>query len=301
MGLFFKKLLVRGIASLPFPLVYALSDFMRFWVYFVFGYRKKVVLQNIKRAFPEADLRQLNRIAHDFYVHLCDAILEVIKMYGLRYEDLTSRLTFRPAPFDRYFKENKHVIVGLSHQLNWEMGVWSLSEETGYHVLGFYKPLTDKDFDGILNYIREKYKTRMISVYERLDALRKMEFKYPTMMLFIADQNPSNLANCMWFDFFGEKTPFQTGMERYARETGFPVVFTEINKEGRGKVSNRFHIAFENPRQTKPGEITAAYVKFIEDAIRRSPENYVWSHRRWKHSAKYPEYIENDRMLKHPD
>lgn len=77
------------------------------------------------------------------------------------------------------------------------------------------------------------------------------------------------------------------GLETFARETGYPVVFLEVFNPERGKIFNRFTLAFEDPKNTKVGEITEAYVKFIESAIRRNPSNYVWSHNRWKHSDKY--------------
>jgi KDO2-lipid IV(A) lauroyltransferase len=42
----------------------------------------------------------------------------------------------------------------------------------------------------------------------------------------------------------------------------------------------------ENPKDTAPGDITKKYVRFIEDAIRANPDNWLWSHRRWKHEWK---------------
>ena len=288
MGYFIKRGLVNAIASLSLPGIYRLSDFLFFLVYKVFKYRTGLVVSNISKAFPNKSKNEIAAITEDYYRKLCDTILETLKMAKLSYEELNPYIDYHPEPVNKLFEENRNIVLALSHQFNWEWGNWPLGLESGYQIQIFYKPLTDKAMEAILNGIRSKYGTRLISVYDKLDGIRKLTSNRPTMNIFMADQNPNNLKSCAWFDFFGQKTPFQMGLEKFAIETGYPVVFLEVLRPERGMISNRFTLAFENPKETKPGEITQAYVKFIEESIRRNPSNYVWSHNRWKHSSKYP-------------
>ncbi|MFW5706086.1 MAG: lipid A biosynthesis acyltransferase, partial [Bacteroidota bacterium] len=74
------------------------------------------------------------------------------------------------------------------------------------------------------------------------------------------------------------------GPEKVARKFGHVVIFMDIRKTDRGKYSTRFIPLEDNPRQTKPNDITRLHVQTLEEIIRRRPEFWLWSHRRWKHS-----------------
>jgi KDO2-lipid IV(A) lauroyltransferase len=108
-----------------------------------------------------------------------------------------------------------------------------------------------------------------------------------TLWGFIADQNPSDPKRVSWNDFLNRKTAFFKGPEFVARRYNNLVYFGEIIKLKRGYYEIKMKLAFEHPNETKEGELTEAYVRFLEDSIKRQPENWVWSHRRWKHI--YPE------------
>ena len=68
------------LAVLPFPVLYALSDFIYFWLYHVIGYRRKVVRTNLKNSFPEKSAAELKAIERKFFHYLCDYMLEDVKM-----------------------------------------------------------------------------------------------------------------------------------------------------------------------------------------------------------------------------
>ena len=71
------------ISILPFQLLYALSDFVCFFVYRVIGYRKKVVRENIAIVLPQLTDKERLIIEKKFYTHLCDIFLEMIKTFNL--------------------------------------------------------------------------------------------------------------------------------------------------------------------------------------------------------------------------
>ena len=93
-------------------------------------------------------------------------------------------------------------------------------------------------------------------------------------------------------DFLNQKTAFFKGPEFVARRYNNIVFFGEIIKLRRGYYEIKLKLAFDNPRETKEGEITEAYVRHLEDSIKRQPENWVWSHRRWKHIYPHPTVAE---------
>jgi KDO2-lipid IV(A) lauroyltransferase len=110
-----------------------------------------------------------------------------------------------------------------------------------------------------------------------------------TVYIMAADQSPSKPEKAIWVDFLGIKTAFLDGPERHARTRDIPVIFADIQRVKRGHYALELSFISEHPQATQHGEITAAYAKRLEEIIRRKPENWLWSHKRWKL---------NDRMKK---
>ena len=97
-----------------------------------------------------------------------------------------------------------------------------------------------------------------------------------------ADQSPSKVTKAIWVNFLGQETAFLDGPERHARQRDIPVVFTDIQRVKRGYYRIELSFISENPTKTKPGEITGEYAKKLEEVIKNKPENWLWSHKRWK-------------------
>jgi len=273
---------LKLLAALPFPVLYLLSDFLYLFLYYIPGYRKKVVMENLRFAFPEKTEEERNTIAKQFYANLADMIVETIKLIHADWNDVAERAYGDFIPQQQVYEKGKNVLMGLSHQFNWEMGSWALTKGTKFQMLAFYTPITDPVIEKIVLDYRKKLGTIFIST--RL-AWQEME-KYkdiPTLTAFLADQNPTKLNKAYWTTFLNRETPFHTGLERAALRTGDPVIFTEIVRVKRGYFKERSTMAFENPKETKPGEITEAFVRFLEESIKRQPDNWVWTHKRWKH------------------
>ena len=81
------------LSLLPFFILYRLSDLLYFLIYYIFGYRKKIVLDNISIAFPEKNLSEKTRIAKTFYKNFVDTFIETIKMISMSEEQFDKRVT----------------------------------------------------------------------------------------------------------------------------------------------------------------------------------------------------------------
>lgn len=283
MRYYFFKGFFRIIAALPFWALYLFSDFLFLLVYRIFGYRRKTVDKNLKIAFPKKSDEERQAIAKIFYSNFCDMVLETVKMVSINHDTTGKMFHGDVKLLKELHQQGKSVIIANSHQFNWEWALWTLSAETSYKTLCVYMTLQDKAVEKIFTDIRTKHNAVMMLPEE----IKARFFTYKddlTATVLVGDQNPTNRDKCPWIDFFGKSVPFQQGIERIARVKGDAVVFIEIIKLKRGEYTNKLHLAFENPRETKPGEITEAYVRFLEDCIRRHPENYLWTHNRWKYA-----------------
>src|SRR5690349_15015236 len=76
---------------LPFFILYRIADFFYFLVYYVFGYRKKIVMANLLQAFPEKTEKERIRIAKDFYHNLIDTFIESLKFISISKKQVQKR------------------------------------------------------------------------------------------------------------------------------------------------------------------------------------------------------------------
>jgi KDO2-lipid IV(A) lauroyltransferase len=255
-------------------------------MYHVVGYRKEITMANLLQAFPEKIEADRIQIAKNYYKNLCDNILETIKLLSISKSELNKRFTSNWDTLNTAFNNNKAVVGYLSHQFNWEWGSVVANWNMPYTFVGTYLPLTNLAFDKLILKIRSRSGSLLVSVPDMQSQMTEMQNKNKIVWGFIADQNPSDIKRVLWFDFLNKKTAFAKGAEFVARRYNNMVYFGTTEKIKRGYYHLHLTLMFDNPKSTSEGEITSAYVKFLEKTIKHQPENWVWSHRRWKHEYK---------------
>lgn len=271
------------ISLLPFWVLYGISNFLYFVLYILLGYRKKVVRENLTISFPEKTTTEIISIEKKFYLSLCDSIVETIKMLSISKAALSKRIDANWDEIENI--KDRNAVAYVSHQFNWEWGTLLTNEKITKQFLGPYLPLKSVVFEKLVKTIRSRFGTITIPADDMNEQLAIFQ-KQNVLWGFVADQTPADTKRCAWEDFFNRKTAFAKGAELVARRYNNPVLFGEFVKIKRGHYYVNLKLTFENPRETLDGEITAAYVRFLEDSIKRQPENWVWSHRRWKHVYK---------------
>lgn len=185
---------------------------------------------------------------------------------------------------ERIFEQNKSVILACGHCGNWEWMGNTLApqykEQKGFAIV---KPLANKYFDGFMNGLRNRYLPDSI-IYMK-DTLRTMVKRKNDVSIyaFAADQTPSNPQAAYWGKFMNQDTPFYLGIEKIARTMDMPVIYIDLYREKRGYYVGELSLITDEAKATKEGEITEAYIQKLEEAIRRNPGIWLWSHKRWKH------------------
>ncbi len=281
-NLFYYGLIIP-ISRLPFPLLYGLSDFMYYVIYYGVGYRKKIVVKNIKNSFPEKTNDEHTEIAKKFYRHFCDLTLESLKVFTISEKDVHNRMILKnPQAIDKYFEQGKSVIIAGGHYNNWELFAVAIASMIKHKAIAIYKPLSSAYFDAKMRQTRSKYGLQMIST-KIVKEIFETEKNNLTATVFGIDQSPPYTAKCHWMTFLNQETGVLFGAEKYAKEYDYPVVFCRINKEKRGYYSFEFEDVSDQPNQTNQGEIMEKVTRILESDILNKPEFWLWSHKRWKH------------------
>jgi KDO2-lipid IV(A) lauroyltransferase len=276
-------LVIIPVSLLPFRLLYGLSDFLFLLFYYIIGYRKKIVLGNIQRSFPEKSHQEQLEICKKFYRHFCDLILESLKTFTISEKQVLKRVTCKnPEVINKYYERQQSVIIAGGHYNNWEIFAVAVSALIKHKAIGIYKPLSNIYFDKKMRDTRSKYGLYMIST-KVVKQVFEQEANNLTAIIFAIDQSPSNPKSAHWMKFLNQDTAVLFGTEKYAKEYNYPVVYGRINKEKRGHYSFELFDVTDQPATTAHGEITEKITQLLEKDIRNIPQYWLWSHRRWKH------------------
>jgi len=280
----FFLFLVTLIGITPFFLLYRFADFVYFVLYKLIGYRKPVVRANLKKVFPDKPEKELKQIEKASYKNLADIFVEGVKGFTMSKKSIMKRHKFtNPEILELYYEKNQAVIVAAAHFGNWEWGAFSAAYFSKNIIVGLYKPLSNKYIDGYAIRSRAKAGTVLAPLNKTAYYFEQYAHK-PSVFLMAGDQSPSNINKAIWTNFLGIDTAFLHGVEFYAKKYNLPVLFLHMHRKKRGMYEYSLEVVIEDPSVTKPGEITDIYAKKAEAMILNNPGNWLWSHKRWKHT-----------------
>jgi KDO2-lipid IV(A) lauroyltransferase len=272
------------ISVLPFPILYLISDLFYILMYHVIGYRRKVVMQNLRNSFPEKNQKELTKLEKQFYHYLCDLFLETFKTLTISPKKMEKHCypTEKAiAIFKKLADENRNSIIVMGHYGNWEWGGNAFSFNCKQQLYVIYHPLANKYFNGLIIKMRKRFGTDLIKMKETFKDMYSRKEELNTTA-FIADQTPSP-EKAYWTTFLNQDTAVFQGVEKISQKLNYPVVYISIKRLNRGYYVVDADMLFENPKDTSENEILEAFTKRLEADIKNQPEIWIWSHKRWKH------------------
>jgi len=278
---------------LPLRLLYLFSDFFYLIIYYVAGYRKAVVKDNLRHAFPEKTADEINDLSKRFFKHFCDFLIESAKTIHLSTKEIDRRFRYVNADlFQKYYDEGKSVVLVLGHYANWEW-VANCTSRIKHKPFAIYKPLSNEKFDDVIRSIRTKWQMGTVPMNDVFRViLQKEKEKTKIITSFLVDQTPPRNYP-FWLRFMNRETPFYNGPAKIARKFDHSIVYMEVRKIRRGYYETEFFPLFDEPGKFSENEIMLRIVEVLENTIRRQPEYWLWSHRRWKHTKENPPQTNN--------
>lgn len=283
------------MSILPMSVLYLLSDMTYIMVYYIIGYRKKVVIGNIKGSFPSKNEKEIKRISKDFYRHFCDLIFESIKRLTISERAIRKRLKIKNQDLiEKYLKDRRNILLYTAHQGNWEWLIF-MPIYLPYHSNTFFMPLKNKYFNELFQLMRERFGIRCVpSINGYRTIIEDAKANNVTMNCIIGDQSPHEQSSLHWCNFLNRETAFFTGADKIAKKSNSVVIFPFFKKVKRGYYELEFQMIDDNPRVRENLEIVERYAKQLEGAILKSPEMWLWTHRRWKLNTK----LDRDTLIK---
>ena len=274
------------LSLLPLWLLYGISDLLYGLTYYVLRYRRRVVMDNLRKAFPEKQNVELVSIAKKFYRSFIDNFIEMLKLFSA-----TDSFIRRHFQFDnielikKYLDQGRKIQFHLGHTFNWEMANMAFSLYIKDPVILVYMPLGNKIFERLLVHLRTRKGSILVPATDMKSAM--IPYRQSSYLLaLVADQAPGNPSKSYWLNFFGRPTPMVQGPERGAKRANAPSFFCTFYKVKRGYYRVKFNLISDKPSELPEGKLTKDFAQLLEDDIRQYPDIWLWSHRRWKHEWK---------------
>lgn len=288
-------MLLNAVSRLPWGVIYKLSNIFRFLIFDIGQYRKKVILNNLQNSFPNYDRQTIHKIAGKFYRNFTDIIFETIKLKSITREELLDRIDLDVSILDHYYDQNQNIVVVAGHLGNWEMMNLFGSARLRHQMVVVYHELQNDAFENWFKDVRTRFGTEMVTMKEAISKATQPRDR-PFIFILINDQSAVP-EKAFWTKFLNQDTGVFRGVETIARRLNSPVLYMAVlkNELKRGFYRGYFKLITEKPKQAPNNSILQAQIGYMEKDIVEQPDNWLWSHKRWKH--KKPENLPQSQLL----
>jgi KDO2-lipid IV(A) lauroyltransferase len=301
------KFLIGIVSRLPFPVLHLISDLGFLLLYHGIGYRKKTVRENLARAFPEKSVPERLAIEKLFFRNFTDILIETLKTFTITEAELRSRIHFKNPEVARDLWEKQLNVAGISsHLANWELLAQSLSLEFKHLCFGVFKPLSNSAMNEAVVVSRQRFGIRMIPMKAVRRAIRE-DHGRPYLLGLLSDQAPHDYDKAFEVVFLNQKTYVVPGPGILTVQEKLTPIWGWMRRTGRSRFEWGVEVlSFDPPeggftgpdreqilRISKAHKISEAdasralalilnYSKKLEAQIKMAPQDWLWSHRRWK-------------------
>ena len=282
MNFLFKIIIL--FSKLPLRVLYVLSDVIFFLMYSLVGYRKEVVTENLKNSFPKKSESEIDKIRKSFYRNFSDYIVETLKSFTISSKELRVRVQhLNQDIFHEANAENKNVILLTGHVFNWE---WFnalatiIPQENCFPV---YRKVQNSFWEEKIKGIRNRFGNTALEAKEVIRHILRNPNDGKSVYMFVADQSPHVSEVSFGLNFLNQKTPAFIGYDKLSTRMDLAFVFCEMKKVKRGYYQINYYRIYPDGEQFVEHEVVKKFHKLLENTINKRPDNYLWSHRRWKY------------------
>lgn len=282
MMLLFLQLLSR----FPYAVLHGMARVLAWIAERILKYRLPVIQGNLERSFPSASDEEISALRGAFYRHFADITMESVKHFSLTNAEATRRMRHvHTEVFDGYFRSGRSVLIAGGHLNNWELYAMSANQNLPHDVMAVYKRLSDAKMDEAVRASRERFGLEMVRTVEAQAWMDEhAQGARPKAVVMGFDQSPADPLKSYWTTFLEQETAWYFGLEKWSRQFDMPVIYGHIYKDRRGWYHTEYELVVDAPHTWPEGAILQKCIELLEADIRKHPAEWLWSHKRWKHS-----------------
>ena len=262
-----------------------LSPLLAGLFYYFIPIRKATVIENLRNAFPEYGEKNIKKIAFGNYKSFAITLIEIFCIPITSNTEIKTKVNCENLDliFDRY-NQNKGVILLGAHFGNWEYMALSVGVKLNIPLSVVVKEQRNPYVTNWMNRVRTKWNNSIVPLGISIRQIYQT-LKNNQIVAMVADQRGSEEG--IKVDFFGRNISVHTGPAALSLKTGAPIlygisvrqknysyntIFTEISKDG-----------LSGSNEEKIKELSQRHMSYLEEYVRKYPEQWLWMHKRWKH------------------
>jgi KDO2-lipid IV(A) lauroyltransferase len=269
-----------ALSLIPMTFLYAMACFVFFFAYYIIGYRRAVVIQNMARSFPESRYGEIHCNVKKFYACFAAYFAEILKSVSVPAEVLDKRIIFENLGImDRHLDAGRNVIACMGHCGNWEM-LNFMPYKLRHDMYAVYKPLRSAIVNRLMIKLRSRFGMKLIP--DKSVIRHVLTQSSPAIYLFLADQYPRVKEDNYKFELLNQETYVFSGMEKLARISGSAVVYLHITQLSKGSYKITCIPICSEAGSMNEREITQKYLDLLTENIKEEPYGWLWTHKRWK-------------------
>lgn len=282
MEFLFKILLL--ISRLPLKILYGFSDIIFFLNYYLVGYRKKIVTDNIRNSFPQKSDSEIRQISRKFFRNFSDYIVETARSFSISSKELRVRVQhLNQDLFHDAKAEGKNIILLAGHVFNWEWfnALATIIPQENSHPV--YRKVQNSFWENQIKKIRNSFGNEALEANEVMRHILRNPNDGNSVYMFVADQTPHVSFVDAGLMFLNQETPVFTGYDRLATKMDLVFIYCEMKKVKRGYYQINYYRIFPDAEKFAENEVVVKFHHLLENTINKRPDNYLWSHRKWKY------------------
>ncbi len=242
---------------------------------------KSIIFSNLSRAFPNLDKIEKKKILKKMWFNYGNIFAEYMFIKKFRNDPIISRniLIENQYILEKIKTESKPVIFISGHFNNFELMAMQI-EKAGIDLAAVYRPLNNKYLNPLMESIRKKYICRK-QIKKGISGTKELllNFKKGTSIALMIDQRVSQGIKC---NLFGEKALTTTIPAQFVKKFGSKIIPVYIERKNNEIFKITFYHPLELSKNTSEELITLKLNKFLEEMIEKNPDQWIWSHNRWK-------------------
>lgn len=272
------------ISKMPLKILYIFSDIIFYLNHYVVGYRKKIITQNIKNSFPDKTDHEIAEIRKKFYLNFSDYLAETVKSFTMSERETRVRMQhINQQVFHDAKEEGKNIILLAGHVFNWEWmnALATIVPQKNCHPV--YRKVNSSFWENQMKKVRSKFGNEALEANEVILNIFRSKNDGDSIYLFVADQTPHVAHVNYGLEFLNQRTPAFIGYDKLATRMDLAFIYCEMQKVKRGLYQINYHRIMPEGEKFVNNEVVKKFHQLLENTIKKRPDNYLWSHRKWKY------------------
>ena len=241
----------------------------------------KIIISNLTIAFPRLSLLEKKILSKKMWSNYGKIFAEYMYIKYFREKEKFSNLITieNQNILEKIKKESKPVIFISGHFNNFELMAMQI-DKAGIDLTTIYRPLNNIFLNPLMERIRKKYICKK-QIKKGIAGTKELlqNFKNGSSIALMIDQRVTEGTMC---DFFGQKARTTTIPAQFVKKFNAKIVPVYIQRFD----NNKFKLEFDSVIEFKSDEtldaITLKLNKILEEMILKNPDQWIWTHNRWK-------------------